>query len=64
LFTGLPKLSEDRPVRAGSPEDYRAKAAALLKRAEESSSEEVRISCLNMAAHWHRLAEQAENPSW
>jgi len=57
-------LSEEQPVRPGSPGYYRAKAAALLKRAEETSSEEVRLSCLNMAAHWHRLAEQAENPNW
>ena len=57
-------MAEDRPVKPGSPDYYRAKAAASLKRAEEASSEEVRVSCLNMSAHWHRLAEQAENPSW
>ena len=57
-------MAEDQTLKRGSPDYYRAKAAALLKRAEEASSEEVRVSCLNMAAHWHRLAEQAENPSW
>ena len=57
-------MSEDRPVLPGSPGYYRAKAAALLKQAEDAASEEARVSLLSLAAYWHRLAEQAENPSW
>jgi len=63
VYRGHP-LPNDRPVIPGSPDYYRAKAAALLKQAEVAASEEARVSFLNLAAYWHRLAEQAENPSW
>jgi hypothetical protein len=53
-----------QPARPGSPEFYRAQAAQMLKKADEAATEESRLTFLNLAENWHRLAKQAEEPSW
>ena len=57
-------MSDIQPVRPGSPEFYRAQAAQMLKRADEAATAESRLAFLNLAENWHRLAKQAEEPSW
>ena len=57
-------MSETQPARPGSPEFYRTQAAQMLKRADEAATEESRLAFLNLAENWHRLAKQAEEPSW
>ena len=42
----------------------RAQAKEMLRQAEHAASEEARASLLGLADHWHRLAQQAENPHW
>jgi len=54
----------DEANRSGSPVFYREQAAILLKKAEAAASDDAKANFLSLAAHWHRLAEQAENPSW
>ena len=48
----------------GSAEYYRERASAMLKLAEEAASHEAKLNFLSLAKHWHRLAQNAENPSW
>ena len=57
-------MSDMQPARPGSPEFYRAQAAQMLKKADEAATEESRQTFLNLAENWHRLAKQAEEPSW
>ncbi|HYJ36886.1 MAG TPA: hypothetical protein VEV64_12045 [Rhizomicrobium sp.] len=57
-------MSEIQPVRPGSPEFYRSQAAQMLKKADEAATAEARATFLNLAENWHRLAKQAEEPSW
>jgi GTP-sensing pleiotropic transcriptional regulator CodY len=45
-------------------EHYRAKAAAMLKLAEDAATEEARKLFLQLATNWNSLAETLENPSW
>jgi hypothetical protein len=55
---------DDQPAKPGTPDFYREQAKDMLRRAEEATSAEARASFLGLAEHWHRLAQQAENPSW
>jgi hypothetical protein len=57
-------MSEIQPARPGSPEFYRAQAAQMLSKAGQAATEESRAAFLNLAENWHRLAKQAEEPSW
>jgi hypothetical protein len=52
-----------KPVE-GSPEYYRARAAEMLKRAEDAASEDARLSFIQLAANWQTLAQTLEEPSW
>jgi hypothetical protein len=57
-------MSDMQPAPPGSPEFYRAQAMQMLRKAEEAISDEARAAFLNLAENWHRLAKQAEEPSW
>lgn len=57
-------MSDTATPWPGSPEFYREKALALLKEAETATDEGRRASLLNLAEHWRRLAQNAEQPSW
>jgi hypothetical protein len=57
-------MSEIPPAKPGSPEFYRAQAAQMLRKAGQAATEETRLAFLNLAENWHRLAKQAEEPSW
>jgi hypothetical protein len=48
----------------GSPEYYRARAAEMLKRAEDAASEDARLSFIQLASNWQMLAQTLEEPSW
>jgi hypothetical protein len=55
---------EDKPAIPGTPDFYRAQAKEMLRQADQAGSEQARAAFLGLAEHWHRLAQQAENPSW
>ena len=57
-------MSETQSVRPGSPEFYRAQAAQMLRKADQAATDETRAAFLSLAENWHRLAKQAEEPSW
>jgi hypothetical protein len=45
-------------------EHYRAKAAEMLKLAEECATQEARKLYLQLATNWNSLAEKLDNPNW
>ena len=55
---------ENKPAIPGTPDFYREQAKEMLRQAEHAASEQARASFLGLADHWHRLAQQAENPNW
>jgi hypothetical protein len=55
---------DSKPAIPGTPDFYREQAKEMLRHAEEAASEQARASFLGLADHWHRLAQQAEHPSW
>lgn len=52
-----------KPIQ-GSPGYYRARAAEMLRKAEEAATDDVRSSYLQLAASWQQLAQKLEQPSW
>jgi hypothetical protein len=57
-------MPEIQPAKPGSPEFYRAQAARMLRKAAQAATDESRAAFLSLAENWHRLAKQAEEPSW
>ena len=57
-------VADGRQVRPGTPDFYREQAREMLRQADLAASEQARAAFLGLAEHWHRLAQQAENPSW
>ena len=47
-----------------SPDYYRARAAEMLKLAEEATTDEARNTYLQLASNWNSLASKLKNPSW
>jgi hypothetical protein len=45
-------------------EHYRARAAEMLKMAEDSATQEARKLYLQLATNWNSLAEKLDHPSW
>jgi hypothetical protein len=58
------KVDKGNTAKLGSPEYYREKACAVLKKAETVTDPEVRTQLKLLADHWHRLAQSIEHPNW
>lgn len=63
LGTGEHRLSIKRPEGAEAAIYYRRKAQEMLRQAETATSHEARAVLLNLADHWHRLAQAIEEPN-
>ena len=57
-------MKKDRPLRPGSPDFYRKRAAEMQRLAEQAASSEARLSFLSLANAWGQLAQQVEHPGW
>jgi hypothetical protein len=57
-------MEDQRLVVRDSPEHYRERAAEMLKWADEVTTDEARITFLELAAGWDRMAQLVERPHW
>jgi hypothetical protein len=56
-------VGHSKTALQGTPEHYRARAAEMLKKAQEAETDTARNAFLLLATSWDNLAQHIEHPT-